>query len=1127
MQKIYDKFIKLERISIRYRASVSIRIPPSRWYSAPLTPEKNNKIGERLAKALAMCILHVYNYIVYTLLHLQSYFHYTGGLTLAESEKNSFVDLEHSVMQFWEENDCFNRLREKNHGHEMFRFLDGPITANNPMGIHHAWGRTLKDTFIRYKGMRGYDCRYQNGFDAQGLWVEVEVEKELGFHTKKDIEAYGMDKFTRKCVERVQRFSGIITEQSKRLGQWMDWENSYFTHTDKNIGGIWHFLKTCHEHGWIEREYKPMPWCPRCGTSLSEHEMTGSYKMMKHKSVFFKLPVVDRNFKMLAWTTTPWTLSANVSLAVNPEIDYVEVKVKSDEQPIVLAKNAIKYLGDDKVEVLRAFKGDELVGLKFETCFPEFEAQQGVDHSIVAWEDVAADEGTGIVHIAPGCGVEDYELGLRLGLAQIMPVDDMGLFLDKFGWMTGKNSHDIADEVFQKLEEAGKLYKVMEYEHSYPVCWRCKSEVIFRLVPAWYIRTQELKPRLIAAAEKVKGEPASNGKRMQDWLNNMGDWNISRKRYYGMPLPFYPCEHCGHLTVVGSKEELKRLSTDPAKVDALPEMHRPWIDEIKIKCPECGHEVSRISEIGDVWLDAGIVPFSTLGYFDDKEAWRKNYPAEWITEMREQVRLWFYSMLFMSVVLEDRAPYDRVLSYNTVVSEDGSKFSKTGFMIKFDEAAEKIGADTIRYMYAGAPVANDVRFGYNLGDEARRKLLSFWNIFTFFNTYAQIDKPVLEGYQPAFGKLTPTDRWLVLRTNAFIKRATEVMDDYKTYLLVKDFEVFVDDISNWYIRTNRRRFWKTEDEADKMVAYWALFYALNTCVQVMSPIIPFMTEHIWQELTRKVMPNAPISVHLSDWPQPLEGIADDGVIEQTERARAVIATAMRLRNEQQLKVRQPLQKLYICCEEAVANQIRVFEKNVLDELNVKEIVYIQDFNLLEDAYLSVNFKAAGAVLKQNVNQMKQTLEAASADEMRAMVAAFDAGKQIAVPGWEGTFDVALFARQSKTKAGIVSAECGEGVAIALDTVLTDALRAEGAVRDIIRQCQLLRKEAGYQVEQHIQAAIVTGSAFLSEALAAQQSHIAAELLADKLSFAPMTQADLTKEIEIGSDSVTIAVLKAE
>lgn len=346
-------------------------------------------------------------------------------------------------------------------------------------------------------------------------------------------------------------------------------------------------------------------------------------------------------------------------------------------------------MGDDKVEVLRAFKGDELVGLKFETCFPEFEAQQGVDHSIVAWEDVAADEGTGIVHIAPGCGVEDYELGLRLGLAQIMPVDDMGLFLDKFGWMTGKNSHDIADEVFQKLEEAGKLYKVMEYEHSYPVCWRCKSEVIFRLVPAWYIRTQELKPRLIAAAEKVKWEPASNGKRMQDWLNNMGDWNISRKRYYGMPLPFYPCEHCGHLTVVGSKEELKRLSTDPAKVDALPEMHRPWIDEIKIKCPECGHEVSRISEIGDVWLDAGIVPFSTLGYFDDKEAWRKNYPAEWITEMREQVRLWFYSMLFMSVVLEDRAPYDRVLSYNTVVSEDGSKFSKTGFMIKFDEGCRK------------------------------------------------------------------------------------------------------------------------------------------------------------------------------------------------------------------------------------------------------------------------------------------------------------------------------------------------------------------------------------------------------------------------------------------------------
>ena len=528
-----------------------------------------------------------------------------------ENANPDFVAMEKATLKFWQDEKCFEKLVEKNKNGERFRFLDGPITANNPMGIHHAWGRSTKDIFIRYKSMQGYDCRRQNGFDSQGLWVEVEVEKQLGFKTKKDIENYGMDKFTRQCVDRVKHFSGIITEQSKRLGQWMDWENSYYTNTDLNIQGIWHFLKECDNHGWIQREYKPMPWCPRCGTSLSEHEMTGSYKMMTHNSVFFKLPIEELNSKILVWTTTPWTLSSNVALAVNPEIDYVEVKIKSDDQTLILAKNAIKYLGDDKLEVIRALKGEELVGYHYETCFADIPAQQGFEHKIVAWEDVAADEGTGVVHIAPGCGIEDFELGERLGLPKVMPIDDMGIYLEGFGFMTGKDSHTIADEVFAKLDEQNKLYKVEPHEHSYPVCWRCKSEIVFRLVPAWYIKTSEIKPKLIECANSVKWEPASNGKRMNDWLTNMGDWNISRKRYYGMPLPFYPCD-CGHITVVGSKAELREHAVDPAQVDALPELHRPWVDDVKIKCPHCGKEVSRISDIGDVWLDAGIVPFSTL-----------------------------------------------------------------------------------------------------------------------------------------------------------------------------------------------------------------------------------------------------------------------------------------------------------------------------------------------------------------------------------------------------------------------------------------------------------------------------------------------------------------------------------
>lgn len=1041
-------------------------------------------------------------------------------------EKNFFIDLEHEILQLWEEEKYYDKLVAKNKGNKMFRFLDGPITANNPMGVHHAWGRSIKDIFIRYKSMRGYDCRRQNGFDSQGLWVEVEVEKQLGFKTKKDIEEYGMDKFTRQCVERVKHFSGIITEQSKRLGQWMDWDNSYYTNTDLNIQGIWHFLKVCDDNGWIKREYKPMPWCPRCGTSLSEHEMTGSYKLMTHNSVFFKLPLEELNSKILVWTTTPWTLSSNVALAVNPEIDYVEVKIKSDAKTLILAKNAIKYLGDDKLEVIRAFKGEELVGMHYETCFPDIPAQAGIEHKVVAWEDVAADEGTGVVHIAPGCGVEDFELGERLGLPKVMPIDDMGIYLDGFGWMTGKDSHTVADEVFEHLKADDKLYKVEPHEHSYPVCWRCKSEVVFRLVPAWYIRTEELKPRLIKNANSVKWEPASNGKRMNDWLNNMGDWNISRKRYYGLPLPFYPCD-CGEVTVIGSKAELREKAVDPEKVDALPELHRPWVDEIKIKCPHCGKEVSRVSEIGDVWLDAGIVPYSTFGYFTDRKEWEKNFPAEWVTEMHEQVRLWFYSMLFMSTVLEDRAPYERVVTNSAVVAEDGSKFSKTGFMIKFDDAAEKIGADTVRYLYAGAPNTNDVRFGFNLGDEARRKMLSFWNIYTFFDTYAQIDKPVFTDYKPDIADMTATDKWLIVRTNEFIEKAQSYMDDYKVYLLIKDFEVFVDDISNWYIRTNRRRFWKTEDEQDKMVAYWTLFTALKACVQVMAPVIPFMTEYIWQKLIKVCEPNCAESVHLSDWPTVIEGFEDDGIIEETALARDVIAVAMRLRNEQQIKVRQPLNKLFICCESDKADKIKTFEKNILDELNIKNIEYISDANLLEDKYCAVNFKVAGAVLKQNVNRMKQTLENLSDDDMKSLTDAVLAGGEVAVPGWDEKFDASVFAVNTKTKTGIVSAEFGTDGVLALDVVLTDELLKDGAVRDIIRQCQLLRKEAGYQVEQHIAASINTADEFMLSALNEKKIYIANELLADSLYIGEDIKADLSKTVSVNGKDVTISVSKGE
>lgn len=1035
----------------------------------------------------------------------------------------NFIDMEHKIMNFWEEEKCFQELLEKNKNGKKFKFLDGPITANNPMGIHHAWGRTIKDIYIRYKGMNGYTSHYRNGFDGQGLWIEVEVEKELGFKDKKDIEKYGLDKFTKKCLERVDRFSKTITDQSKRLGQWMDWDNSYYTNTEENITAIWHFLKKCHEKGMIEQSFRPMPWCPRCGTSLSEHEMAGSYKQMVHKAVYFKLPLVGTDSKIVVWTTTPWTLSSNVALAVNPEIDYVKVKVKSDDKYLIMGRNALNMVGDDKIEVVESFKGDKLVGLKYETCFPEMEKQKDIDHKIVAWEDVSSEDGTGVVHIAPGCGAEDYELGKRENLAVVIPIDDEGVIIDGFGFMTGHNTKEVAELVFAELEKRNKLYKVEEHEHSYPVCWRCKSEVVFKAVREWQINSEKIRPQLIEAAKTVKWTPDFAGKRMEDWLRNMGNWAISRKRFYGLPLPIYPCDDCGEITVVGSREELKKLAVDPKKVDELPDLHRPWIDEIEIVCPHCGKHVKRITEVGDCWLDAGIVAFSTLKYFTDKEYWKQYFPAEWVTEMKEQIRLWFYSLLFMSVVLEERAPYESVLTYNAVIKEDGSKFSKSGYMIKFDEAAEKIGADPIRYLYASAQLNNDVRFGFNLGDESRRKLLNFWNIYVFFNTYAILDMPNLKDYKLNMSKLEKSDKWLLARLNKFLSIAKTLMDNYQAPDLVKEFEVLVDDISNFYVRVNRKRFWKIGEDEDKLQVYYLLYTAIKKMTQVIAPIIPFMTEEIWQNMVRSFEPNEAKSVHLSDYPTPVAEYEDEEILKEVEEMRKVIGLGLMLRNEKQLKVRQPLNKLYVSSEKDIENSIKDFENIIKEELNIKNIELLKDEAVLNDEYLMVNFKVAGRLLKEKIQSFKEKIEGLSDKEMKELVSKFndDSVTEMEIDGF-GTFEKDVFIKDMKPKAHIVVIKEGD-YTIALDTILTEDLIVEGMYRDLVRTLQVLRKDAGLKVEQRINLSVQTTGTLMEKVLANYVDKITADTLTENFSREAIANPVIEKEIEINGEKITVQI----
>lgn len=1030
-----------------------------------------------------------------------------------ESSSPDFVGMEEDILKFWQENKCFEKLVDKNKNGKRFKFLDGPITANNEMGIHHAWNRTLKDVYLKHRAMNGFSAEYRNGFDAHGLPVELAVERELGINSKREILDYGMDKFVKKCLERVEKYSAIQTEQSKRLGQWMDWNNSYYTNTDENITAIWYFLKKCDEHGWLVKNNRPMMWCPRCGTSLSDHEMHGSYKDIEHTALFIKLPLLNDSRKILVWTTTPWTLSANVAIAVNPNNRYLEVIVKSDSSPLIIGKEALKVLKDDVLEVKREFDGAELVGKEYETCFNEL-SEQSFAHRIVPWEDVSASEGSGAVHIAPGCGVEDFELGSKLGLPEISPIDENGVILSGFGVLAGYKTGEVKDIVFDELKKRNKLYYTHKFKHSYPICWRCKQEIVFRLVGGWFIKVDEIRPRLLKAIENVKWDPVYLQKRMEDWLENMGDWNISRSRFYGLPLPIYPCQ-CGHKTVVGSLEELKNLSS-VEEVEALPHLHRPYIDKVEINCPKCGSKVKRVTEVGDCWLDAGITPYSTKKYFTDREYWKENFPNDVVIEMREQIRLWFYSILFMSVVLEDKTPFVKVVGHESVVQEDGSKFSKSGFMVKLNEFADKLGTDTARYIYSGNPLTSQVRFGFNMGDEARRKLLGYWNAYTFFTTYACIDKPDLKGYRPEVKDFDNTDKWLIQLTNDFVKNSQKNYEDFKSYNVVSDFEKMIGELTNFYIRANRRRFWRSENNADKQTAYWCLYNCLKAITKVMAPIIPFMTEYIWQNMVRDLEGDEEESVLLSGFAGEIFAEDFSEYLEYTQIAQKVITLASRLRNENQLKVKQPLSKAFVVSDNPhTLLSVKQYEDLIKDELNIKEVEVTDGVEKFNTYYLTINFKLAGGALKGDVPRLKQTLENATESQMAEMVAGFNSGR-IEIDGF-GELDSSLFIKNSKPKEEFVLSK-EDDLTVVLDIVLTEELIKEGILREIIRNAQILRKEADFDIDARVMLDITSKSEKISGILQANAEKIKQEVLAVNFNQSAF-QPDIEREIELDDGKV--------
>ncbi|MFZ1971025.1 MAG: isoleucine--tRNA ligase [Candidatus Nanoarchaeia archaeon] len=829
----------------------------------------------------------------------------------------NFKEVEEEVLEFWDKNKTFKKLQEKNRGGKRFSFIDGPITANNPMGVHHAWGRTYKDLFQRFKAMQGYDQRFQNGFDCQGLWVEREEEKDLGLKDKSDIEKFGILNFVNSCKKRVEKFSKIQMEQSVRLGQWMDWENSYYTMTDNNNLHNWFLIKTYNDKKLLYKGKDAVPWCWRCGTASSKHDIvTEGYKEVTHSALFMRFPVKGKEGEyFLIFTTTPWTVPVDVAIAVNKDIDYVKVE-QGGKFYWIAEKRLSELTGTHRI--VEKKKGKMLEGIKYEMPYSNFLDQKKSAHKVVLWELASEEEGTGIVHIAPGCGAEDYELGKELGLNMISPLDEAGIYSLGFGDFSNKKYSEVNKEVLADLEKRGFVYKIVPYKHRYPHCWRCGEELVFRLVSEWYIKCDEIRKTLIEENRKVRWYPEYGKVRQEEWFKNMGDWLISRERYWGLPLPIWECE-CGEIFVAGSLKELRERAIDKKKVDNLKEIHRPWIDEIKIKCKECGKEVERIKDVGDAWLDAGIVPFSTLNYLNDREYWKKWFPADLISEsMPGQSRGWFNALMWASVAITGKVPFKSLFGYETLKDEKGNEMHKSkGNAIWFNDAVEKMGADPMRLLYCIQDPSQELRFGYNVVKEPTNNLNIFYNLSNLVGDFKEIKINNVE------------DKWIISRLNSLIKKFTEEMENLHPHLASRALQDFwINDLSRKYIQFVRDRI-----SADDKSAQFVVKEIYVTLLKMLAPIAPFITEYTWQNFRKKKIVKEE-SVHLSSFPKCDEKKIDAELEEKFLKVFDIIEKGLSERDKVQIGLKWPLAKATISSPDKFDKQITEI---ISRQLNVKKI----------------------------------------------------------------------------------------------------------------------------------------------------------------------------------------------
>ena len=1042
-----------------------------------------------------------------------------GGYTVYNkvSTDLNFVEREKQVLKFWKENNIFEKSMSLREGGPTFTFYDGPPTANGKPHIGHILTRVIKDIIPRYKSMKGYNVLRKAGWDTHGLPVELEVEKTLGISGKPQIEEYGVEPFIKKCKESVWKYQSEWERMSDRVGYWVDMENPYVTYHNNYIESVWWSLKKIWDQGLLYKGHKIVPYCPRCGTSLSSHEVAQGYKDVKEASVFVKFPVKGENqVYLMAWTTTPWTLPSNVALVVNPDETYV--KAKCADEVYILAEALAETVLNEAYEVLDRMVGKDLVGTEYTPIF-DFAKVDKKAWYVVADDYVTLTDGTGIVHTAPAFGEDDARVGRTYDLPFVQLVNEQGNFVDAVTPWKGMFVKDADPEIIKNLDSRNLLYKAQDYEHSYPFCWRCDTPLLYYARDTWFIKMTAVRDKLLKNNKKINWLPENiRDGRFGNFLENVIDWGLSRERYWGTPLPIWECG-CGYRHAIGSIAELREMGKDvPEDI----ELHKPYIDNVYLNCPKCGGSMKRVPEVIDCWYDSGSMPFAQWHYpFENKEKFEQNFPANFISEAVDQTRGWFYTLLAISTLLFDEPAYQNVIVLGLVQDKDGLKMSKhKGNVVDPWSVLDKQGADAVRwYFYTNSAPWLPSRFYGEAVSEAQRKYMgTFWNTYAFYVLYANIDGFNPMDYTLDYDQLSIMDKWILSRLHSLIATVDKNLDNYRIIESARALQDFVDDLSNWYVRRSRERFWYKDMPQDKINAYMTLYTVLTTLTKLTAPFTPFMAEEIYQNLVRNVDKNAPESVHLCLFPEVNEALIDKALEENMDEVLKIVVQGRACRNTANIKNRQPLGRMYVKAAKELSSE---YKEIIADELNVKEVIFTDDVADFTTYSFKPQLKTVGPKYGKLVGKIREAL--AAIDGNKAMNE-LKSGKPL-------TFDfdgekVELLEEDlliaTEHKEGFV-AESERDVTVVLDTNLSEELIEEGFVREIISKIQTMRKEAGFEVQDYIHVTY-HGNEKLAKIIERNKEEIAGEVLAEKISEGTMD--GYSKDWNINGEAVQLTVQKA-